>query len=149
MLKLPAVPSVAEPVRIVIIPELPFVTVFPDVKDREPETPLPPASAVRMLNAPLDVARPYPVMREIDPPVILVLWPEDTATRPPAEILPLPTTMLMLPAAPSVADPVRKVIMPLLPAEVTPLVIEIEPEVPALPAFAVRTLKTPLDLARP
>ena len=56
-LTLPPVPDVAEPVRSTIAPLLPF-DVVPVVKDSEPLTPFSPASAVRMLKTPLDVARP-------------------------------------------------------------------------------------------
>jgi hypothetical protein len=57
MLTLPAVPFVAEPVRSVIWPLLPFV-VEPEVRDNEPEVEFVPPLAVRTLKAPLDVARP-------------------------------------------------------------------------------------------
>jgi hypothetical protein len=55
----------------------------------------------------------------------------------------------MLPPVPDVADPVRREIIPLLPFDVVPEVKEREPLVPSTPAFAVRTLKTPLEFARP
>jgi hypothetical protein len=55
----------------------------------------------------------------------------------------------MLPAVPSVADPDRRVIWPLLPSLVVPDVKERELDVEFAPPFAVRTLKAPLDLARP
>ena len=57
MLTLPAVPSVADPVRSTIAPLLPVLLV-PVVNESEPLTPPVPASAVRTLNAPLDEARP-------------------------------------------------------------------------------------------
>jgi hypothetical protein len=56
-LTLPAAPFVADPVRKVICPLLPFV-VDPDVSDSELDVPAAPAFAERTLNAPLDVARP-------------------------------------------------------------------------------------------
>ena len=56
-LTLPDAPFVAEPVRRVIIPLLPS-DVTPEVKDREPEIPLSPESAVRTLNDPLEEAVP-------------------------------------------------------------------------------------------
>jgi hypothetical protein len=136
-------------VRKVIIPLLPFVVVVPDVREREPETPLEPALAERTLKAPLDVARPYPVIMETDPPVCEVLSPPTNAIRPPAVNLPLPTTMLTLPAAPLVADPLRRVICPLLPFVVTPEVKDKELDVPFAPALALRTLKAPLEFTRP
>ena len=150
ILMLPPVPNVAEPVRNVIIPLDPPVTVLPDENEREPLTPFEPELAVRMLKVPLDFARPYPVMIEIAPPVEdPVASPALTATRPPVELFPLPTTILMLPPAPEVAAPVRKVIMPLLPFDVVPEVKDNEPLTPLAPALAVRTLNTPLDVARP
>ena len=107
---LPPAPSVAEPVRSVIIPLGPPVTTLPVVKDRPPDTPAVPPSAVRILNTPLDVALPYPVIIDTAPPVFAVASPALIATRPPAEIAPLPTWTLTLPAVPSVAEPVRNVI---------------------------------------
>jgi hypothetical protein len=57
MLTLPPTPFVAEPVRRVIIPELPLV-VDPEVIDKLPDTPLEPALEVRTLKVPLDFAAP-------------------------------------------------------------------------------------------
>jgi hypothetical protein len=148
-LMLPAVPSVADPVRRVIIPLLPLVVVVPEVIDSDPETPDEPALADRTLKAPLDVARPYPVIRETDPPVTAVACPADTDTRPPEVTLPLPTTMLTLPAVPFVAEPVRSVIIPVLPFDAVPVVKDRDPETPPAPLSADRTLKTPLEFARP
>ena len=90
------------------------------------------------------------MINEIAPPVPAVAAsPALTATRPPVELFPLPTTILKLPPAPDVAEPVRSVIMPLLPFDVVPEVNDKEPLVPFAPAMAVRTLNTPLDVARP
>jgi hypothetical protein len=109
----------------------------------------PAESAVRMLNAPLEAALPYPDIKDSAPPVTSVLSPELIETRPPEARLPLPTTMLMLPAAPFDAEPVRNVIIPLVPFVVDPDERESELDTPLTPAFAVRTLKVPLDDARP
>jgi hypothetical protein len=56
-LMLPDVPRVAEPDRNATIPVLPFV-VIPEVSESELDTPALPASAERILKAPLDVLRP-------------------------------------------------------------------------------------------
>jgi hypothetical protein len=96
---LPPAPKIEEPVRSVIIPLLPLLE-LPEVKDREPDTPSFPAAVVLMLNAPLDAARPYPVIIETAPPVDEVLSPAFKAILPPCAIDPSPTTMLMLPPAP-------------------------------------------------
>jgi hypothetical protein len=105
-----------------------------------------------MLKAPLDVAVPYPLIIETAPPVLseaAVLSPADTVMRPPVERFPLPITILTLPAVHLVAEPVRRVMFPLLPLVVEPEVSEREPETPSAPAFAERTLKAPLEVARP
>jgi hypothetical protein len=57
MLTLPPAPLVADPVRRVIIPLLAPVTTFPVIRERDPDAP-DGASAVLMLNDPLDVAEP-------------------------------------------------------------------------------------------
>jgi hypothetical protein len=56
-LMLPPAPLIADPVLNVIIPLLPLLE-LPEVNESEPETPLVPASAVLMLNTPLEFARP-------------------------------------------------------------------------------------------
>ena len=145
---LPPAPSVDEPVRRVIDALLPDDDV-PDVKESDPEAP-PKAFAVRTLNAPLDEVRPYPEIIEIVPPVMAsVLSPALTTMRPPTDTLPLPTITLIFPPAPSVDDPVLRKIDPLLPFDVVPDENDNDPLVPSTPVFAVRTLKTPLDAARP
>ena len=65
----PPAPLVAEPVRSVAMPLLPF-DVQPDVSDSWPDTPAGPALAVRTLNTPLDVWLPYPVNKDTAPPVV-------------------------------------------------------------------------------
>jgi hypothetical protein len=57
MLTLPPVPFVADPVLRVIMPLLPS-DVVPEVKERDPDAPLVPPLAVRMLKTPLDFALP-------------------------------------------------------------------------------------------
>jgi hypothetical protein len=130
------------------MPLLPLAAV-PDVNDSCPDTPLVPASADRTLNTPLDVALPYPVSRDTAPPVLVVLSPAAATTRPPAADTPEPTTTLTDPPAPEVADPVRTVTMPELPTDVVPVTNCSAPLTPLAPASAVRTLNTPLDVARP
>ena len=125
------------------------MTTFPVVRDKPPDTPVVPPSAVRMLKTPLDVALPYPVIIDTAPPVDAVASPALTTMRPPAEIDPLPTAMLTDPLVPLVASPVLNVITPLLPFDVVPDENDNDPLVPSAPEFAVRTLKTPLDAARP
>ena len=71
------------------------------------------------------------------------------ATRPPAADTPDPMTTLTDPPAPEVADPVRTVTMPLLPLVEKPDVSDSCPDTPLVPAGAVRTLNTPLDVALP
>jgi hypothetical protein len=88
----------------------PPVTTFPVVRDKPPDTPAVPPSAVRILKTPLDVALPYPVIIDTAPPVDAVASPALTTTRPPAAIVPLPTDTLMLPAMPRVALPDLSVI---------------------------------------
>jgi hypothetical protein len=58
MLTLPADPLEDDPVRIDIMPLLPLFVVFPDVKDRLPDTAFLPELADLTLKAPLDFARP-------------------------------------------------------------------------------------------
>jgi hypothetical protein len=102
-----------------------------------------------MLKVPLFVVLPYPVAREIDPPVTEVDSPDVTATRPPAEILPDPTITLTLPDVPFDAFPLRNVMRPLLALLVVPEMKERDAEVPAVPEIALRMLNAPLELARP
>jgi hypothetical protein len=88
-------------------------------------------------------------MIEIAPPVTAVASPALIVIRPPAVSFPLPTTTLTLPPVPFVAEPVRNVTLPLLPFVDDPDVSDKDPEVAFCPPFAVRTLKAPLDVARP
>jgi hypothetical protein len=138
----------AEPVRRVIIPLLPLL-LLPDENERDPETPLSPEFLVRILNDPLDVARPYPDTIDTAPPVLDVDSPALSTTRPPAETFPCPTKILKLPPVPNVADPVLMTIAPVLPALEVPETKERDPLVPLSPALAVRTLNEPLDFAVP
>lgn len=57
-LMLPAEPSVADPVRNVIMPLLPLKTESPVVTERELDIPSEPAFEVLILKEPLDVALP-------------------------------------------------------------------------------------------
>ena len=102
---LPPAPRVDDPVRSEISPLVP-VDAVPEVKEREPLVPPAPDSAVRTLNAPLEVARPYPLIIESAPPVTCVLSPAFIAIRPPPLRAPLPATTLTLPAFPEVDAPV-------------------------------------------
>jgi hypothetical protein len=68
----PPRPAVAAPVVTDTAPVLPLLDV-PDVKLNRPLIPDTPALTVDTVNAPLDVAKPYPVTREIAPPVETVL----------------------------------------------------------------------------
>jgi hypothetical protein len=125
--------------------------VLPVENERDPEPPLSPASAVRILNAPLDVARPKPETIDTAPAVATVDSPAWTVKRPPTALVPWPTTTLILPAIPSdMADPVRRVIIPLLPSS-TALPVEnaSAPVTPAVPPIAVLILNDPLDVAVP
>ena len=119
------------------------------MSESDPVLPAEPAFAVRMLNAPLEAARPNPVITEMAPPVTFVLSPAFIAIRPPALDFPLPTITLMLPPTPSVADPLRKEMFPLLPFEVVPEVKDREPDTPSDPESDDLTLNTPLEAARP
>ena len=91
ILRLPLVPDVAEPVRSTTEPLLPSLLV-PVFKDTDPLTPSTPASVVLNEKEPLEVAIPYPPTSDTEPPVLVVLSPEDTTMRPPAPVLPEPTT---------------------------------------------------------
>jgi hypothetical protein len=140
---LPLVPPVADPVRTTIEPLLPLLAV-PDFSVKLPLVPLLPAFAVRTVKAPLLVADPNPVTRDIEPPVTSVLSPELTTTRPPTYVSPLPTPMLILPLVPDVAEPVRSTIAPLLPLVAVPVFNERPPLTPDTPLSAVRTVNAPL-----
>jgi hypothetical protein len=86
----PPLPTRAPPEDIKIDPLLPELEV-PDVNDTTPLTPEMPEFEDCRLRAPLDVADPYPVWREIFPPELEVELPEDTTTDPPDPLLPDPT----------------------------------------------------------
>jgi len=79
---LPAAPLDAKPDRRVTDPLLP-TEVIPDLIFRDPLTPSVPASAVFIVNAPLDVEDPNPETRDTEPPVTVVLSPALTKIRPP------------------------------------------------------------------
>ena len=71
-----------------------------------------------MLNAPLDVAVPKPVMIDTEPPRPLaefVASPAWMVTRPPPAAAPAPTSRLTLPPVPLVASPDFRITCPLLP----------------------------------
>ena len=109
----------------------------------------PPVSGVPATQVPAGVV-PSHVDWSVDTPSLqLEVAPAVITTRPPVLKLPLPTTTLTLPDAPFVAEPVRRVIIPLLPFEVVPVVSDNDPLTPLAPAFAVRILKVPLDVAVP
>jgi hypothetical protein len=102
-----------------------------------------------MLKEPLDVARPKPETMEIAPPVLSASSPALTVTRPPVVFEPTPTITLTLPAAPLPPVPVRNAIHPDKPFVESLVSIVIVPLWPFWPAFAVRMLKAPLDVAVP
>ena len=76
-LMLPPAPLVATPVFNTMPPLLPLLVV-PERNERAPLTPFVPAFDVLTLNAPLEVARPYPVINDTMPPVPVVLSPAPT-----------------------------------------------------------------------
>lgn len=145
---LPPVPLVAEPVFNTIDPLLPS-EVVPDLIEIDPDTPPVSVLNVRIVNAPLDVDVPNPVLMETEPPVSEVDSPAERTILPPAPELPLPIETLILPLTPEVDDPVRKEIAPLLPLDVKPVFKAMFPLTPTVPAFDVRMVKAPLLDARP
>ena len=78
-----------------------------------------------------------------------MLSPADITTRPPAPIVPLPTTTLILPLVPLVDEPVRTTIDPVLPSDDVPVFNEIPPLTPDVPASAERNVNAPLLVAVP
>ena len=82
-LTLPPAPLEVEPVCKATEPLLPEAAV-PVLKESAPLVLVVPAFAVLIENAPLDSADPYPLVKDTEPPVAVVLTPPRIATRPPA-----------------------------------------------------------------
>ena len=81
----------AWPVEILTIPDAPLLVV-PDANDKPPLTPDVPAFTVCNLTSPLDLAAPYPVDRDTDPPEAPLPWPAVSEISPPlAPVLLLPS----------------------------------------------------------
>ena len=141
---LPDVPLVAVPERITNEPVDPLEDV-PVFKAKLPDTPSDPASELKTVNAPLELAVPKPVTRDIEPPVASVLSPELRTTLAPTKLVPLPAITLTLPLVPPVADPERITIDPELPSDEVPDFNDNDPLVPLEPASDVSNENAPLD----
>jgi len=104
-------------------PDLPF-SEDPVVKEISPLSPLSPASAVLIRNAPDDVALP-PVVISIDDPASSLSWDEPSSTFKP-------------PAVPPTASPVLRVISPDDPTSWAEPVLNVsDPLAPSSPARAL------------
>ena len=144
--KSPPLPFVALPVYSSKCPLDPD-DVVPDVNDSMPLVPTVPAFSVRTTTAPDVSAVPSPVVREIAPPVKEPLYPAEMSTAPPVSVWDLPTDTSMSPPSPFVALPVAIWIMPDPPEDAVPVVKLKAPLTPSCPAFVVRTMMLPEDLA--
>jgi hypothetical protein len=139
---------VAAPEPSVNAPLFPLLA-LPDEKTSMPLTPNDPAFRLRMATNPLVVAVPSPLATDTAPPVFTVLRPALTWTDPPAPLVPLPTESMIWPARPEVAAPDPRTKAPLLPLLELPLENIRKPLVPAVPAFMLRSMMVPLDVAAP
>ncbi len=111
-----------------------------------PLTPEVPASAVVIVNDPLDDAVLDPVVIVTAPPVAPgeIVAPAVNRISPPVPLLPLPTANTMLPPRPDVAVPVTKYKAPLLPLFPVPVLITIIPLIPEVPDCSVLMMTSPL-----
>ena len=75
----PPLPFVDVPVPIVKLPEVPWLVV-PEVNVKTPLTPVVPLFTVDKISDPLEVLDPYPVKKEIAPPVKGELDPDSICT---------------------------------------------------------------------
>jgi hypothetical protein len=75
----PDLPEVEAPEPMPILPLFPLL-VDPELKNRNPLTPLAPAFRLRMATAPLLVDVPSPLAKLSNPPVWTVLRPENNRT---------------------------------------------------------------------
>ena len=73
-----------------------------------------------------------------------MLSPATSVTRPPDDVSPLPTPILILPDVPDVADPVLTTIEPELPLDECPDFNDTLPLIPFEPASDVSTVNAPL-----
>jgi hypothetical protein len=144
----PPLVTCAAPEPIEIEPVVPELDV-PDLNDNSALTPLSPALEVRIVMAPVVLARPKPDVTPIAPPVVTVLCPDVTVIRPPAPLLPLPTVMLTAPPLPPVEAPDPIEIEPVVPELDVPELNDSRPLTPPVPAFAELIVITPLVLATP
>ena len=127
-------PFVAVPVWKATVPEVPELVV-PVENLRAPLTPFVPAFTVFNITEPLDVSRPAPVDKEIDPPVAAVEDPALPDMSPPTPVFPDPTAREISPPLPLVAAPDVNEICPDEPELVVPdwkLKLPLTPAVPAL-----------------
>jgi hypothetical protein len=132
--------------------EVENMTTFPEDPARDdpdknctlPLVPSTPESMVDIVNAPLLVRLLAPVEIDMLPPVVDVLSPDTTATRPPRPESPEAIEMLREPPVPLVDLPDRTPIDPLLPSDPVPVFNDKPPLVPSRSAFDVTTLNAPL-----
>ena len=96
---LPPRPCVANPVAILTIPDAPLLVV-PDEKERLPLIPETPASTVCILMNPLDLATPFPVDRDKEPPEAPLPWPAVNEISPPLAPVVLLPSPAVIPTAP-------------------------------------------------
>jgi hypothetical protein len=148
MLTAPPLPPVAvlEPIEIdPLVPELDV----PELNMSKPLAPLSPEFDVRIVIAPLVLARPWPLVMPMAPPVSTALSPDATVSNPPTPLLPVPTVMLTAPALPPTAAPEPTRIEPLDPELVVPELNDSRPLTPFVPALDVRIVMAPLDVLTP
>ena len=81
---------------------------------------------------------------ETEPPCACELDPATTSTSPPSPCALAPTNNAILPDDPPVLAPVDKTTAPELPETVSPVLIFMTPLEPAVPAFAVDNVTSPL-----
>ena len=103
----PPLPPTDVPVMPCMAPEVPADD-EPDLREKNPLTPVVPAPTVDKLIKPLDDTAPDPVWNTIAPPVDTVETPESKTTSPPTPEVPLPEKISKEPPTPLAAAPVLK-----------------------------------------
>ena len=143
ILKDPAAPELADPLRNTTEPLLPL-EVRPVLMVILPLVAALPLAAVRTLNIPLLRVIANPLVIDIDPPVAFESTPLLKTKRPPLDTVPEPTAILILPLVPSLASPERRATDPEEPIVDIPVDTKILPEIPVSPASFVFRVNAPL-----
>ena len=146
---IPPDPTFEFPDNILTAPLLPELA-LPVSKNKPPETPCLPASAVFNIISPEDVDDDCPVKMDTIPPVDLSeVLPAKNITSPPDPELLSPTATTTSPPPPFTATPLFSKILPESPRLAVPVCIIIEPLTPSDPEFAVDRRIFPEEEARP